>query len=119
MKSLVIFCFLILTMFLNLNAQTVNDVPLKDIKSEYVQVFGISKLMSNKLTIQLDFGQENKFWSSKDTQVKDAEGKNIELNSMIDALNFMTANGYEFVQAYAFATGNSNVYHYLMRKKKE
>ena len=36
---------------------------------------------------------------------------------MIDALNFMSKNGYDFVTAYAFAIGNQNVYHYLMRKK--
>jgi hypothetical protein len=33
-------------------------------------------------------------------------------NSIIDALNFMTKDGWEFVQAYAFSVGQSgNVYH--------
>jgi len=36
---------------------------------------------------------------------------------MIDALNFMSKNEYEFVQAYALTVGNQNVYHYLMKKK--
>ena len=100
-------------------SQTVNDVPIKDIDVEYVQIVGTSKLFSNKLSIEIDFGQENKFFSSdKDTRVKDVNGKNMIFNSMIDALNFMTKNGYEFVQAYAFAIGNQNVYHYLLRKKK-
>ncbi len=36
---------------------------------------------------------------------------------MIDALNFMTKDGWEFVQAYAFSVGQSgNVYHYLLKR---
>ena len=101
-------------------AQTVNDIPLKDIDVEYVEIVGTSRLLSTKLTIEIDFGQENKLFSSdKDTRVKDANGKNMIFNSMIDALNFMTKNGYEFVQAYALAISNQNVYHYLLRKKKK
>lgn len=100
------------------NGQTVNDIPLKDIDADYVQIVGTSKLFSNKLTIEIDFGQENKLFSDKDTRLKDANGKNMVFNSMIDALNFMTKNGYEFVQAYAFNVSSQNVYHYLLRKKK-
>ncbi len=103
-------------------AQTVNDIPLKDIKSEYVQIVGTGKFLSEKITIELDFGQKSSAWTKKDTQLLDAEGKKVELNSMIDALNFMVANGYEFVQAYVITIptlgGNQNVYHYLLRKKK-
>jgi hypothetical protein len=101
-------------------SQTVNDTPVKDIDVDYVQIVGTSRLLSNKVTIEIDFGQENKLFSSdKDTRIKDANGKNLVFNSMVDALNFMTKNGYEFVQAYAFSAGsNQNVYHYLLRKKK-
>ena len=100
-------------------SQTVNDIPLKDINVEYVQIVGTSRLLSNKVTVEIDFGQLDKLFSSdKDTRIKDANGKNMIFNSMIDALNFMTKNGYEFVQAYAVAVSNQNVYHYLLRKKK-
>ena len=52
-------------------------------------------------------------------EIRDENDKAVEFNSMIDALNFMTANGYEFVQAYAFSVASGpNVYHYLMRKSK-
>lgn len=102
-----------------LKAQTVNDIPLTKIDVEYVQIIGTSRLFSNKLIIDIDFGQENKLFSSdKDTRIKDVNGKNMIFNSMIDALNFMTKNGYEFVQAFAFAVSEKNVYHYLLRKKK-
>ncbi|WP_190242700.1 hypothetical protein [Hymenobacter lapidiphilus] len=104
---------------LTLQAQTVNDVPLKDIDVEYVQIVGTSKLMSTKLTIEIDFGQKTKFFSSgKETIVKDADGKAVDFNSMIDALNFMSKNGYIFVNAYAITVSSQNVFHYLLRSEK-
>lgn len=103
----------------NSYSQTVNDIPIKDIDVDYIQIVGTSKMMSNKLTIQLDFGQENKFFSSKDTQVKDENGKLLVFNSMIDALNFLSTNGYEFIDAYAITVGNQNVFHYMLKRKEE
>ena len=101
-------------------AQTVNEIPLKDIDVEYVQIVGRSKLLSTKLTIEIDFGQKTKFFSSgKETIVKDENGEKMIFNSMIDALNFMTKNGFEFVNAYAISVSSTqNVYHYLLRKKR-
>ena len=52
-------------------SQTVNDIPIQDIDVEYIQIVGTSKFMSNKVTIEIDFGQENSYWHNKDTQVKD------------------------------------------------
>jgi len=118
MEKLLLFWGINLFCLSNLFSQTVNDIPIKDIDVEYVQIVGTSKLFSNKLTIEIDFGQENKIFSDKDTRVRDANGKNMVFNSMIDALNFMTKNGYGFVQAYAFNVSNQNVYHYLLRKNK-
>jgi hypothetical protein len=103
--------------YLSAHAQSVNDVPLKDIDVEYVQIVGTSKLLSNKVMIEIDFGQHNKIFQTKDTVLKDKDGRPMVLNSMVDALNFMVENGYEFVQAYAFAAGNQSVYHYLLKRK--
>lgn len=102
-----------------LSAQTVNDVPIKDIDVDYVQIVGTSKMFSTKLTIQIDFGQKTKFFSTgKETILKDEEGKALDFNSMIDALNFMSKNGFDFVNAYVIMVSNQNVYHYMMRKRK-
>ncbi len=113
---------LLITLFscvISLKAQTVNDIQIKDIDVEYVQIVGTSKLFSTKLTIQIDFGQRTKFFSSgKETIVKDEEGKSLDFNSMMDALNFMSKNGFEFVNAYAITMDNQNVYHYLLRNLK-
>ncbi len=118
MKKLFVISLLLLCKF-NVFSQTVNDVPLKEINVEYVQIVGTSKLFSSQLTIQIDFGQRTKYFSTgREMIVKDESGNAIEFNSMIDALNFMSANGYEFVNAYAITIQNQNVYHYLLRKKK-
>lgn len=119
MKKILFVSILTLLGAVNADSQTVNDIPIRDIDVNYVQIVGTSRLLSNKLTIEIDFGQENKLFSSdKDTRVKDVNGKNMVFNSMIDALNFMTKNGYEFVQAYALTLSNQNIYHYLLQKKK-
>lgn len=112
------FIFFILVAFaLNGYSQTINGTPLKDIDVEYLEIVGTSKLFSNKVTIQIDFGQENKYWKSNDNQVLDESGKPFVMNSMIDALNFLAKNGYSFEQAYVITIGNQNVYHYLMKKE--
>ena len=103
-----------------LKAQTVNEIPIKDIDVDYVQIVGTAKLFSTKLTIQLDFGQQTKFFSiGKETIVKDENGKAVDFSSMMDALNFMSKNGFEFVDAYAITSSNQNVYHYLLRSTKK
>ena len=100
--------------------QTVNDTPVSEIDAEYVRIVGTSKLLSNKVQIELEFGQKVKFFTTgKETFIKDEKGKNIEFNSMVDALNFLGKYGYEFLTAYAININNQNVYHYLMRKKNK
>ena len=91
---------------------------MDSIKVEYVRIVGTSKLFSNKVSIELDFGQYNSIWKDSDTRVTNNLGKRIELNGMVDALNFMVSNGYEFVNAYALTINNQNVYHYLLRRIK-
>ena len=118
MKQSIATLLFLLAFGLAAQAQTVNGVPIEDIDVEYIQIVGTSKMMSNKLTIKVDFGQEDKMFSMKDQRLKDADGKRVKFNSMIDALNFFAESGYEFVNAYAIDTGNRNVYHYMLRRKE-
>lgn len=85
-------------------------------KYVYCQIVGTQKFLNpNKVTIEIDFGDEKSYW--KDNRLKDeATGKVKVFNSMIDALNMMGKDGWEFVQAYAITVGQQNVYHYLMRR---
>jgi hypothetical protein len=38
---------------------------------------------------------------------------------MVDALNYMGSDQWEFVQAYIVTTGQQNVYHWLLKKRKQ
>ena len=52
-----------------------------------------------------------------DNRLKDPKtGKAMVFNSMVDALNYMGKDGWEFAQAYSAAISNQNVYNYLMKK---
>jgi len=115
-----IFLFVVLLIFaFTLKAQTVNGIPIKDIDVEYVQIIGELKAFKTKLTIRIDFGQKTKIFSSGDESfIKDKDGQVLDFNSMIDALNFMSKNGFEFVTAYVSILDNQNIYHYLLRNKK-
>jgi hypothetical protein len=116
MKKVLVFALLALsaTTF----GQTVNGVPLKDINVEYVQIVGTGRgAWGEKTKIDINFGQKLKFFTQKDTELRDENGKEFILNSMVDALNFMSENNYEFVTAYTVTVLNSNVYHFLLRKK--
>ncbi len=99
-------------------SQSINGVPFSEIDSEYIEIVGTAKALSNKVTINIDFGQSTKLLGSSKKQfsILDEDNKKVEFNSMIDALNFMTKNGYKFEQAYVVTTGGSNVYRYLLSK---
>lgn len=97
-------------------SQTVNDVPLNEIDAEYIEItVGIEKAFSTQVTIDINFGQKFKFFpSDKHTALRDKNGKRMEFNSMIDALNFMYDYGYEFVQVYT--VGDTVSRHFIMNK---
>ncbi|QIX62279.1 hypothetical protein HER32_14270 [Hymenobacter sp. BT18] len=82
---------------------------------EYCMMMATQKLMSTKVIITMDYGQERKFFS--DARYKDAEGKVQAFNSVIDALNYMNGQGWEFVNAYVITVGGQNVYHYVLRRR--
>lgn len=92
----------------NTNSTPVTQTP----QFAYCELVGISKFMSTKVSIVVDFGQ-----ADKDKRLKDENGKAKTFNSMVDALNYMGSQGWEFVQAYAVTEGSQNVYHFLLKKE--
>lgn len=116
------FISFVLVVALSYTGFSQNQLPERMINdtTEYIycQIVGTGKLLSNKVTIEIDFGQFRSIW--EDNRLKDpVTGNKIVFNGMIDALNYMGNNGWEFVQAYAFSTNNGpNVYHYLLKKSR-
>ena len=112
------------------NAQTIKNVPVKEINTEYIEIAGKTVERSEglliggtKVTIQVDFGQEIK--AKKDAQILKETGKPISLkksmtfNSMMDALNFWNKHGYEFHDAYAITHEKAHIYHFILKKQNK
>jgi hypothetical protein len=100
-------------------AQTVNDVPIRAIDVDYVQIIGTGRSLSTKVNVEIDFGQETKSISFKNgTNIKDERGRNMKFNSMMDALNFMSANGYSFQFAYTMNDDKDKAIYYILKKNK-
>ena len=78
---------------------------------------GTARLFSSKVTINIDFGEEKSYWT--DNRMKDEQTGKVKIfNSMVDGLNYMGDDGWEFVQAYVVTTGQQNVYHWLLKKRR-
>ena len=95
----------------------VNDVDINQLPHvKYCEIVGTNvSLLGKRLVINLDYGQKFKWGTTQ--RIKDVTGRNKKFNSMVDALNFMIANGWEYVNSYTVTTGKSPVYHYLLRRK--
>lgn len=82
----------------------------------YAELIG-SHMPSNKgCKVILDFGQETEGW--KFNWITDPHNRNIRFNSIVEALNYMIRQKWEFVQAYTSGADNENT-HYLLRIRVE
>lgn len=119
MKTRLLASATILFMSASANAQTVNGVPLKDLDAQYIQIIGEPKMLSDKINLVVDYGQERKRLYSKPMMLLDAANKEMEFNSMIDALNFMNRNGYELVESFGVNKEYPYPQHLMRKRKKE
>lgn len=99
------------------NAQVeVDGINVNELDIEYLELIGQGKALSLKIKVFVDYGQD---FSWKQQTIRDAEGKSASFNSMVDALNFMDANGWEYVNNYQIESNGLLTYKYLLRKKAE
>lgn len=82
----------------------------------YCELVGTQGVFTTKVTVSIDFGQAQSFFN-RDQTLKDANGKAIKFNSMVDALNYMGSQGWEFIQAFTIGEKGSFTYHFLMKKE--
>ncbi|MEO7960910.1 MAG: hypothetical protein ABIR19_05140 [Ginsengibacter sp.] len=54
---------------------------------QYCEVVTTGRLLSNKVTIDIDYGEERTIW--KDHRIRTDEGKLKKINSIIDAVNYL------------------------------
>jgi hypothetical protein len=115
--------FTLLFLFsVNSFSQYLNGAPIEELDEEYIQIVGTEKFLKPfQVTIRVMFGQVSK---AKEMPLStlytdETQKKPYPLNGMVGALNFFSKYGYEYIDAYALTMQSSNVYHFLLRKRKE
>ena len=68
---------------------------------QYCQIIATPRFLSNKVTIDIDFGEEKSSW--RDTPLKTYDGTLKKFNTIIDALNFYGQRGMDFYQCISCA----------------
>jgi hypothetical protein len=83
---------------------------------QYCQLLAQNRAFSNKVTIDVNFGEERKFFGG-DTRLKDElTGRVKKFNSTTDALNYMGQQGWTLVNAFPITVGGQDVYHFYFKK---
>lgn len=81
-------------------------------KYVYCEIISYMKGISGKPNVAIVFGQESKLQFDK--KYLDESGQPLNFSTIIDAMNFMAKNGWEFVQGYVPV---APFVHYVLRKK--
>ena len=91
------------------------NFDIKDIPKEiqYCKVIGHSFSIDSPPVISIDFGQK---WIAKKFIKK--SGKKILFNSIIETLNFMYNNGWEYMSSYIVSGGFGFKHHYILQRRK-
>ncbi|MEO9532278.1 MAG: hypothetical protein ABJG68_11240 [Crocinitomicaceae bacterium] len=107
-------------MSLGANAQVmVDDVDINQMDVKYIELVGQRAFGWGKIKVTIDYGQEMKLF--KQPLIKSADGTNAKFNSMVGALNFMEANGWDLVEVMVFSgrsTDEDNEVRYLLTKRQ-
>ncbi len=109
MKNIIIIAVILFTSLTSFSQSETDKVE------QYAEVVATPRLLSSKVTIDIDYGEERSIW--KDNRLKNEEGKLKKFNTVIDALNYMGKEGWKLVNAFPITVGtNSQVYHYVFKK---
>jgi hypothetical protein len=109
MKKLLIISIVLLNSIVS-NAQTdTNKVE------QYCQIIARPRLLSNKVTIDIDYGDEKSFL--RDNRLKTDDGKLKKFNTIIDAMNYMGRERWIFINAYPVRMGDTEIYHFAFKKQ--
>ena len=92
-------------------------------KRFYCEIKGTQKQLSSRMKIIFDFGQNSSYsiWTNLNPMMKfvDKKGEEIDFNSMVDAMNYMSERGWKFQQAYSthkIKEGSTAIEHWILYK---
>lgn len=81
---------------------------------QFCQVIARPRLLSSKVTIDMDYGGVKKFWN--DTRLRDSQGNVRVFNTVVDAINYMVKEGWTFVNAYPVRTYSVEIFHIAFKR---
>lgn len=111
MKKILLFVALCFSLSL-LSQEVKNDTVVIE---QYCELIGTGKMMSRKVTIEIDYGEFVKY--HKDNRMRDEEtGKLVKFNSMMDAVNYMAEDGWTLHSTMLISYQYGSVYHFIMKK---
>lgn len=100
----------------------IDNININALNIKYCELSGFDYgVFKSNIIIYVDYGQ---FISNpNEITIKNEKGKSMKFNSMIDALNFMESNGWEYIDQ-SINTGvtslfgkNGSMYKYLLNRK--
>lgn len=74
-------------------------------KEEYAVAIVRHRVMSNKVTVTIDFGQKRPFLA--ENRATDKDGNIIIFNSAVDVMNYMNEDGWFFMNSDIIPQGNT------------
>ena len=90
-------------------------------KKYYCEIKGIEKEFSSGLKIVFDFGNSPIYdvWGGLRGKQKlvNEYGEEIPFNSMVDAGNYLSDKGWDFLQAYSSVYGSNVIVHWIFCKE--
>ena len=108
MKNIIIISIILLSSFQTFAQRDEDKVE------QYAEVIATPRLLSARVTIDIDYGEERSIW--KDNRLRTDEGKLKKFNTVVDALNYMGRDGWVLVNAFPYTAGSTSVYHYVFKK---
>lgn len=110
MKRMILMAFLAVSLSTFAQQQDTTRVE------QYCRLIAQNRLLSNKVNIDIDFGEVRKLFS--DNRLRDEEtGKLKKFNTVVDALNYLGSQGWILVNAFPVSDGaNSYTLQYYFKK---
>ncbi|MCL1672706.1 hypothetical protein [Elizabethkingia ursingii] len=117
MKKIIFIVLIALTSLAN--AQTVDDIKISDLKSEYIAVRFSPRLISSNIQIEINYGQSSDWLSSyKSSPVLDENKKKKNFNSIVSAINFLSDQGYMLITSTTEVYNQQSTNYFFFRKKE-
>ena len=103
--------FVFITMLVSFNSYSQDTSTVE----QYCEVVATARLLSNKVTVDIDYGEQKSIW--KDNRLREENGKLKKFNTIVDAINYLGKDGWKLVNAFPVSTVNGPmVYHYVFKK---